>query len=334
MKKALVVTLTLSLISFQLQADANTKMWEELKTKNPKPDTVKLEQALKDGADPNSYGNEWLVYATEQGYTKAVKLLLEYNADPNLVRNSDWNGSRGALHVAAERGNSKIATLLLENNTAVDTTHHYYTPLHLAAEKGHAKVVRLLLLYKADVNKQIGYYSPSSTALHLAAKNRHVETVKILIEHGACVGALDKNQNTPLHLATMEGDIETVRVLLDHKAEINGKNCQSQTALHIAAQQKDTPIVKLLISRGANLHIVDKSDKTALELTEDYDCMTLMLREIEILRIKHKQAVASAQQLAAVTQSQSPIAIRKEQRAQKAILLTISEPNPFSQLHR
>ncbi len=93
-----------------------TDIWESAFIGN----TEALEQALRDGADPNAKnlesGSTLLSTAAVMGQTKAVAMLLEQGADINVT---DRNGGT-ALHAAAFLGRAETVKLLLEKGA--DTT--------------------------------------------------------------------------------------------------------------------------------------------------------------------------------------------------------------------
>ena len=62
-----------------------------------------------------------------------VKLLLKYEADPNVKTKA---GST-PLHCAAADGNLQVVEILLQNGSQINTTNSGgWTPLHCAANKG------------------------------------------------------------------------------------------------------------------------------------------------------------------------------------------------------
>ena len=112
--KKIALALTLFLVSFQLQASATQKMWEELKTKNNKPDAAKLEQALKDGADVNARdekGNTPLHIAARSGDVEVVKMLLAHRANINAINHEH----QSPCYVAFERRKRNVVALFLKH---------------------------------------------------------------------------------------------------------------------------------------------------------------------------------------------------------------------------
>lgn len=102
----------------------------------------------------NHKGDSLLMLASYHGHFDTARLLLEYDADPE-IRND-----------------------------------HGQTPLAGAAYKGDLAMARLLVEHGADVN---GASEDGKTALMLAAMFDRTEIVELLLKHGADAKARDAN---------------------------------------------------------------------------------------------------------------------------------------------
>jgi len=89
----------------------------------------------------NKYNSTVLMYASSNGHTDIIKLLIEAGANVNFQN--------------------------YDNNTA----------LMFASEKGHTDIIKLLIEAGADINIQNKY---NKTALMFASWNGHTEIVKLL----------------------------------------------------------------------------------------------------------------------------------------------------------
>ena len=155
-----------------------------------------------------------------------VEALL--NTNPNLA-SMKGEDDFTPLHVAAGKGSSNMAALLLANNADVhaktaDTYWRAVAPLHLAALKGHTNLVALLLANNADVNVRDGF---GSTPLHFAADpsllfpqekaNGGFEAVaELLLASKADVNAKDDDGRTPLYHAEARGNQAIADLLRRH----------------------------------------------------------------------------------------------------------------------
>jgi ankyrin repeat protein len=160
--------------------------------------------------------------ASEKGYLKIVKLLLENGANVN---------DQYALLTAIKNNYLEITKLLIENGADVNANNG--AALAGASQRGHLEIVKLLLspTVGADVN--------ASKALAVASD---LEIVKFLIENGADVNA---NNGVALDYASRNGNLEIVKFLLENGADVNANN---GAALAGASQRGHLEIVKLLLS--------------------------------------------------------------------------------------
>uniref|UniRef100_A0AAY5KK65 Ankyrin n=1 Tax=Esox lucius TaxID=8010 RepID=A0AAY5KK65_ESOLU len=106
-----------------------------------------------------------------------------------------------------------IARLLLDRGAGADVdgqTTDGRTPLHLASQRGQYRVARILIELRADVHvTSMGLQTP----LHVAAETGHTSTSRLLVKHGADIHART-NLRTPCHLAAEGGHCEVFKELL------------------------------------------------------------------------------------------------------------------------
>jgi ankyrin repeat protein len=152
-----------------------------------------------------------------RGDLEAVRELLRKGAD---VNNPQGDGMT-ALHWAAERGDARLAEVLIYSGANVNagTRIGRYTPLHLASRGGQVAIVQALLRAKANVNATT---SSGATPLHLAAAGGNVEVVTALLTAGADANAKETSWGqTPLIFAAAEGRVEAIRTLAAHGADVS-----------------------------------------------------------------------------------------------------------------
>jgi ankyrin repeat protein len=108
--------------------------------------TEVVEFLLHAGAEINSLSRNDvqatpLNSAAAGGHVEAMRLLLEYGADPNACQ----GGGVTSLHIAAQNGNLQAVLLLLHNGADLRLKNNTgKTALDLAREAGHLEVVELL----------------------------------------------------------------------------------------------------------------------------------------------------------------------------------------------
>ncbi|KAK0763420.1 hypothetical protein N5P37_002797 [Trichoderma harzianum] len=252
--------------------------------------------------DPDSRdkraGRTALSWATENGHTEVVKLLL----DTNKVNVNSVNGDGSTpLHYASLRQHDDIVNLLLDTKGIdVNLQDVYgYSPLHLSSRRGYEAIVQLLLRkFEVDVNLRDGY---KCTPLHYAASSGYEAVIQLLLERrDVDVNTKDDHKNTPLHLAAVEGheaaahllllraeidvnarnqygnaplhlavskgyDNITYLILRENDADMNARNNDGRTPLHSATRKNQRSIVKLLIDANPmGLNSQDSASSTPL----------------------------------------------------------------------
>lgn len=219
-----------------------------------------------------------LLLAVRSGKANMVRSILAMNfKNGNFSKNGRKH--RAALQEAISAGNLGIITLLLDDETNVNTTAEYYvggrTLLQLAAEGGDIEIVKYLLGRNANVNAKAGDKN-GRTALQAAAECGHMEIVKLLLEKKANVnaGASKDRGRRALQGAAGGGHIDVVKLLLDHGADVNTKAApiHGRTALQAAACGGHMEIVKLLLSHNADVNALgaeNKGGRTALQLAAE-----------------------------------------------------------------
>ena len=137
-----------------------------------------------------------LYYAVLGSAMSTINSLLDAGVNISKVT----TGATNALHVAANRGDLKIAKLLLEHGFE-DFDGCYGDSMHIAVVKGHTDIVQLLLDYGADVNCPFGnpmvvinyefweevYEGISTPAATNAAKAGDFHTFCFVVRRGARV---------------------------------------------------------------------------------------------------------------------------------------------------
>jgi len=101
----------------------------------------------------------------------------------NIAVNLQNDKGETALMFASERGHTRIVKLLIEAGADVNIQDHInHTALMVASCNGHAKIIKILIEARADVNL---YNVNGYTALTYATANGYTKIIKLLIENGA-----------------------------------------------------------------------------------------------------------------------------------------------------
>lgn len=195
---------------------------------------------------------------TFHGDVAAVKKLLEGDAALVAVRDAK---NLTPLHVAASRGQSSVAELLIDYGAEIHgpTGDGEWTPLVFAAYRGHADVVNVLLKNGAGVTEADG------NPIHYSGQRKHKEICRMLVEHGAIDDLIDSDDADVLDLfrAAYSYDANSVSEILARRSElVNSKDKHGRTALHEACTHGDTKTVRALLKYGADATIQDENGQT------------------------------------------------------------------------
>ena len=226
-----------------------------------------------------------LLDAARQGNIGAARAALEHGAEPNRSTPAvqGWEASLepgqydeevdeamlSALMWAAKRGDSEMATLLVDDGGADPNqgrTTDGCTALMEAAEQGQLAVSRLLLDRSADPNQAA---SGGFTALMFAAVKGHVEVARLLLDRSADPNQAATNGSTALMEAALNGHAEVARLLLDRSADPNQADSDGATALMDAGRGGHLEVVQVLLLFGADPEHQDDDGDTARVYTLD-----------------------------------------------------------------
>jgi len=156
-----------------------------------------------------------IVDAAERGDIAAVRTLLKQAADVSAARGDGTT----ALHVAAQRNDAELASLLITAGANLRATTRLggYTPLHLASQNGATAAIKALAAAGADVNART---STGATPLMFAAASGSADAVTTLVELSADPNAVESaNGQTALMFAAALDRADAVRALVQHGAD-------------------------------------------------------------------------------------------------------------------
>lgn len=185
-------------------------------------------------------------YLDNQSAMRVVAMMLKSGVDPNRKRDSWRLGeTRNVLDVAAQRGNLRLVSLLLDSGARMteDT-------LPAAVTSGNKDLIMLLISRGAEVNS-IGMLD--ITPLAAAIRLRSSEIINMLETHGASPLKGQRHFSTVFQAASEVGNIQLIERLMELRGNISPYGLGY--ALTIALRDGRDEIVQTLIDAGANVNI-------------------------------------------------------------------------------
>ncbi len=235
----------------------------------------------------------------------AVKLLLEYGADPNETAYSHPSGQPipeiPALHHAARRWCSgEIASLLIDYGADAKVQWNGYSPYALASIYGNKKFADVLKMkgYAHELSEvesqltecangkrtssKINFDSLNNDekmiVTHVVLEPSRFNHLKALIESGFEPNQADEMGLTPIHLAGWAGLPDQVEYLLTFAPDLNYRNFYGGdllgTIIHGAENRLDSAdrdhitCAKLVLEAGVELHqeVIDGTGDEKMEV--------------------------------------------------------------------
>ena len=217
---------------------------------------------LEHNADPkmpDAAGITPLMYATDFGDLRSVKVLVAAGADVNVGRR---NGATPIFWAA--NGPSEVLSWLLEHGASHNPGSVARSPLIVAAKFGELENVRALLDRGADVNAADDRGTP---LIHAVGSDRAgPEIVRLLLDRGANPNVEVKRCEACIHepiAADGSGDV---------------------SALMLARQRGESAIVRMLIAAGARPKpVVPPHPGTAIAQTNHVTVRTAIARSVALL---------------------------------------------------
>lgn len=235
----------------------------------------KLEELFSDGTDVNirltkKFGKTPLIFAVEKNQSEAVKLLLEKEADVNLLyvyKQNKEECTESAIGFAIKNNNLEIIELLLSNNKEKLEDLEYLFPLYsYLISQGKTEIFEIFLKHGLSPDFALSFVetdtgrASTETFLFYAVSCEKLEIVQLLLKYGAntdIISSQEGKENTPLYLAVSRDLNEFANILLEAKANPNiiaeipsGK----MSLLTMAAYNKNKYIFDELLKAGSKVN--------------------------------------------------------------------------------
>ena len=193
----------------------------------------------------------------------AVKVADEMEAA------SDGAGGSGtvpgdplALLMAAEAGDATLVIRHLVAGVDAETKDALGRgAIHIAAKGGHTKIVKVLAVHGADVNSTAGGMTP----LMFGCRGNNLEIVQAVVAKGAALNTKSHGGMTALMWAAIGGHTEIANFLMAKGASVRLKDGSGMTALMHAAMKGHTEMCKALLAKGADVKAKCEEEMTAAD---------------------------------------------------------------------
>jgi len=178
-----------------------------------------------------------LHYAIYSKNIHAVKILLDYNSDVNIVDSNGFNSLQLSILTRNVEAAKLIANKDVNINNRTDTGE---SALHIACNQQLYDVAEMLI--SKGINVNIQDYEHEFSALDYCVINNNANLTALLIKNDANVNTQDFFGNTPLHYSIKEENYEIVTILTKSnyssgKINYNLYNIDSQLPIHVLLEK-------------------------------------------------------------------------------------------------
>lgn len=238
--------------------------------------------------------------AIEVKNVEAIKILLEFGANPNAI---DKDGNNG-LHLSIKSRMLQICELIVINisdiNSRINTGE---SALHIACNLQLIEIAKLLIKHRIDINAQD--YTHEISPLHYAVLLSNRELVDLLMKNNVNVNLQDIYGNTPVHYCVIENNFEALLTFIRSKYKniinLNMWNIEGEIPLHIILRDNTGLVEKfsnIYIENNTN-HIQEKIsvidyiiEKSNLSLQDNYGNSCLYYLVMSNLWKKYKNILS------------------------------------------
>ncbi|KAJ5951378.1 uncharacterized protein N7479_009791 [Penicillium vulpinum] len=213
-----------------------------------------IEKILKTGCHPDTTAGpcpEWfgesrtaLSWAVQRGNVRIARLLLEKGADPNKLKEREET----PLIVACETGNIDMVVLLLEHDVDLNCKNKHRDPALVTAIP-FPELFSILLERTAD--SQVAFDHDELNLMEIAVRSGNVAMVQMLLDRGF---SLERprgvSEVTTMVSQAVRGGVAMLEFLRPYGVVPVAGNAEAQIALRCAIRAGHTLVTKYLLDQG------------------------------------------------------------------------------------
>lgn len=224
-----------------------------------------LDKFGSEGVDIKNHDNKTPLHEAAQfSNVNSLKVLINYGANVNALKRSDWTCLMLACtRIKDENVNLGIVKILINNGAIVNYQNKDgWNAVHLINREPAPNILQYLIFNNADLKL---ITKNGRSALHIACLHMNMDNINILLKANVDINLKDNSGNSPLHEATASGCVDIIDSLLKKGADLLACNSADFTILHLAASICHMLTVKHIIAAcNFPVNITNKSNITPL----------------------------------------------------------------------
>ena len=214
-------------------------------------------------------GNTPLHLAVLESHVDCVRHFTTIATVDFNIRNFSYET---ALHLAAQKGDIEILTLLFNMNCDVNANDSYgNTPMFYADSSSFD----LFLSNGSDINYRNNY--GATPFLYYIQQGKVDIAERCLSVNSLKVDCCDSGLRNCLHLSSFRAFLPLCECIVSlKKVDVNFQTRRGNTSLHAAVEGRSLSVVKLLLLNGADPTIRNNQGSTPADLSKDDEIRSLL----------------------------------------------------------
>jgi ankyrin repeat protein len=217
-----------------------------------------------DARDENNFTP--LYEASLWGNYMSVSVLVTHGSDTSLGTSVEQDFSGWTpLIVASEEGYLRCLRILLNAKADPNFAGPHGPPIHYAVSKGHLDLCDLLLEHGADPNHaKLDPPILTQIFINVLDADLRFKLLQLLHQNGAHIDEIDASGMSALLHAASLGDVPCVKYLLHHGADAKLADVEGRTAFDSAVERDYVDVVRLLLDKDGDMRSAARQEQSPL----------------------------------------------------------------------